>query len=175
MPVVKDPRRFKDVARYIAPMRPMRVSTLPADSKWLYEPKLDGYRAIACRESGRMALYSMDGQSYNRTFPQVFEALTRVIHKDFVLDGELVAVEPTGRPNFNELQNHRRTTLPIFYIVFDVLNFNQRDLLAEPLERRKEYLAEISASFVPPIQPIMVFPDDVDLDTATQVCAGGAG
>jgi len=98
-------------------MRPLRVPTLPNDnSKWLYEPKLDGYRAIALKNGGRPTLYSMDGQVYDRKFPNVFDALSKIIHKDFVLDGELVALEPSGRPNFNELQNHQHTDLPIFYI-----------------------------------------------------------
>jgi ATP-dependent DNA ligase len=57
---------LKDKARYIAPMRPVMVSTLPADrDKWLLEPKLDGYRAIAVKSGGRADLYSMDGKLYN--------------------------------------------------------------------------------------------------------------
>lgn len=171
MQVVKrSPKPVKDSARYIQPMRPLRVPTLPSDnSKWLYEPKLDGYRAIAIKNAGRPTLYSMDGQVYDRKFPKVFDALSKIIHKDFVLDGELVAVEPNGRPNFNELQNHQHTKLPIFYIAFDILHFGKRDLLDEPLEERKKRLAEIAETFVKPIQPILVFPEDLDLDTAIRV------
>jgi len=171
MQVVKRSSKLaKDAARYIQPMRPLRVPTLPNDnSKWLYEPKLDGYRAIALKNGGRPTLYSMDGQVYDRKFPNVFDALSKIIHKDFVLDGELVALEPSGRPNFNELQNHQHTDLPIFYIAFDVLHFRKRDVFDEPLEERKKYLAEIAESFVAPIQPILVFPEDVDLQMAIQV------
>jgi bifunctional non-homologous end joining protein LigD len=86
-----------------------------------------------------------------------------------VLDGELVALEPTGRPNFNELQNHRHTSLPIFLIVFDILNFKQRDLLDRPLEERKKYLADLTDGLTAPIQQVMMFPDNVDLEAATQV------
>src|SRR5437763_10935342 len=171
MQVVKrSAKPVKDVARYIQPMRPLRVPKLPSDnSKWLYEPKLDGYRAIAIKNAGRPALYSMDGQVYDRKFPKVFDALSKIIHKDFILDGELVAVEPNGRPNFNELQNHLHTNLPIFYIAFDILHFGKRDLLDEPLEKRKKRLVEIAETFVKPIQPILVFPEDLDVDTAIQV------
>lgn len=111
----------------------------------------------------------MDGQIYDKNFPKVLDALSKISHQDFVLDGELVALEPSGRPNFNELQNHRHTNLPIFLIVFDMLNFKRRDLLDRPLEERKKYLAEHADEFKAPIQEIMVFPDDVDLETATQV------
>src|SRR5437762_6200961 len=85
MQVVKrSPKPVKDAARYIQPMRPLRVPKLPTDnSKWLYEPKLDGYRAIALKNAGRPSLYSMDGQVYDRKFPKVFDALSKIIHKDF--------------------------------------------------------------------------------------------
>jgi bifunctional non-homologous end joining protein LigD len=162
--------RLKDVARYITPMRPLRVPKLPADSsKWLYEPKLDGYRAIAVKNAGRPALYSMDGQIYDTKFPRVFDALSRVFHKDLVLDGELVALESSGRPNFNELQNHRHTQLPIFFVVFDIMHFKERDLLDRPLEERKKILAEVAEGFISPISADYGFSDDVELDTATQV------
>ncbi|PYY13640.1 MAG: hypothetical protein DMG60_21530 [Acidobacteria bacterium] len=168
--VRRSSKPVKDVARYMQPMRPLRVPKLPTDnSKWLYEPKLDGYRAIALKNAGRPTLYSMDGQVYDRKFPEVFDALSKIICKDFVLDGELVALEPNGRPNFNELQNHQHTSLPIFFIAFDILHFKKRDLLDEPLEGRKKRLAEIAEQFVAPIQPILVFPDEVEVDTTIEV------
>jgi ATP-dependent DNA ligase len=158
-----------DAARYVAPMRPLRVPKLPPDNvKWLYEPKLDGYRAIAVKNAGWPSLYSMDAKLYDKNFPKIFDALSRTPCTDFVLD-ELVALEPSGRPNFNELQNHRHTQLPIFFIVFDVLNFKDHDLLDKPLEERKKHLAEIAEELVAPIQQVMVFPNEVDLETATQV------
>src|SRR5437016_4255119 len=112
-------------AGFISPMRPHMVPKLPADtSKWLYEPKLDGYRAIAVRKRGASALYSMDGKSFNERFSFVLQALNRLNVKDVVLDGELVAVEPSGRPKFNELQNSARTKLPIHFVVFDILHLD---------------------------------------------------
>jgi len=57
-----------------------------------------------------------------------------------VLDGELVALEANGRPNFNELQNAAKTKLPIHYVVFDVLYHQGKDLLDLPLEARKAIL-----------------------------------
>jgi hypothetical protein len=87
-------------------MRPGVVSTLPADnSKCLYEPKLDGYRAIAIKNGGSANLFSMEGRRFDERFPRVLAALNNLAAKSIVLDGELVAVEPSGRPNFNELQN----------------------------------------------------------------------
>lgn len=151
-------------------MKPTMVSRLPDDrSKWLLEPKLDGYRAIAVKSSGHSNLYSMDAKIYNSEFPEIYDALTKLMVKDVVLDGEIVAVEPTGRPNFNALQNRKSTKLPIYYVVFDCLHFKGRDLLDRPIEERKKYLTEVAEGFISPIQPILVFDKDIDLETAITV------
>jgi bifunctional non-homologous end joining protein LigD len=161
---------LKDVPRFIYPMKPTMVPMLPEDrSKWLLEPKLDGYRAIAVKSSNHSNLYSMDAQIYNSEFRDIYDALTKLMVKDVVLDGEIVAVEPTGRPNFNALQNRKSTKLPIYYVVFDCLHFKGRDLLDKPIEERKKYLADIGREFVAPIQPILEFDADIDLEMATKV------
>jgi ATP-dependent DNA ligase len=160
------PKAAGNVARFIAPMRPRMVPSLPADtSKWLYEPKLDGYRAIAVRNGGAADLYSIEGHKFNERVPRILGALNKLTVGDLVLDGELVALEPSGRPNFNELQNAARTKLPIYYIVFDVLHYKGQDLFDVPLEDRKTILKEIGASFIDPIQQVLVFPSEVDRDT----------
>ncbi len=154
------------MARFISPMRPRMVSALPADSsKWLYEPKLDGYRAIAVKNASTASLFSMEGRTFDERFPRVHAALDRLPLKDVVLDGEVVAVEPSGRPNFNELQNAAKTKLPIYYVVFDVLHHRGKDLLDLPLEERKAILDKVASKFVAPIQQVLVFPADVDRDT----------
>src|SRR6266851_7276681 len=95
-------RNTGTAARFIPPMRPRMVSTLPADNtKWLYEPKLDGYRAIAVKNGDSANLFSMEGRRFDERFPRVLAALNNLTAKGIVLDGELVAVEPSGRPNFN--------------------------------------------------------------------------
>ncbi len=142
------------------------VSELPADSsKWLYEPKLDGYRAIAVKNRNGADLYSMEGRKFNQRFPRVVGVLKELAAEDAVLDGELVAVEPGGRPNFNELQNSSTTKLPIYYIVFDVLHYQGKDLFDVPLEDRKTLLEKLAEKFVKPIQQILVFPADLSLQT----------
>ena len=155
-------------ARFISPMRPRMVSKLPEDvSKWSYEPKLDGYRAIAVRNVSSADLYSMEGGKFNDRFPGIVQALKQANLEHDVLDGELVAVEPNGRPNFNELQNSARTKLPIHYIVFDLLHHQGKDLLDVPLEDRKALLEKLAKDFLKPIQQVLVFPADVDVETLT--------
>jgi ATP-dependent DNA ligase len=161
---------LKNVARFISPMRPKMVPTLPGDrSQWLLEPKLDGYRVIAVKTGSQANIYSMDSKLYNSEFPAIYHAVLMLFVKDVVLDGEIVAVEPNGRPNFNALQNRKSTKLPIYYIAFDCLHFKGRDLLDTPIEERKKYLKLVADDFVAPMQPIFEFAPEIDLETATNV------
>lgn len=161
---------LEDVARFIAPMKPKMVPRLPDDrSKWLLEPKLDGYRAIAVKSAGHANLYSMGTKIYNQKFPAVYAALEKLMHREVVLDGEIVALEPGGQPNFNALQNRKSTRLPIYYIAFDCLHYKGKDLLGKPIEERKQHLKQIAQDFMAPMQPVFEFAPEVDLETATEV------
>jgi len=53
------------------------------------------------KNAGKPTLYSMDGQIYDKNFPKVIESLSQISQKDLVLDGELVALEPSGRPRIS--------------------------------------------------------------------------
>jgi ATP-dependent DNA ligase len=57
-----------------------------------------------------------------------------------VIDGEIVALDESGRPSFNTLQNYGSSQTPILYYVFDVLVLAGKDVMAEPLARRRELL-----------------------------------
>jgi bifunctional non-homologous end joining protein LigD len=111
----------------------------------------------------------MDAKIYNHEFPDIYSALTKLLHRDVVLDGEIVAVEPSGRPNFNALQNRKSGKLPIYYVAFDCLHYKGRDLLDNPIEERKKVLTDIAEGFILPMQPIFEFGPDVDLETAITV------
>lgn len=120
------------------------VAELPDDAaKWLYEVKLDGYRCCAVRDDkGRTMLYSRYGNAWNDRFPNVHAALAQ-IDTSIVLDGEIVALDAKGLPSFQDLQNWQSTKRPIVFYAFDVLHYDGRRLLGEPLEARKELLASI--------------------------------
>ena|SRR6185312_3813187 len=169
MQTVVREKPLKNVARFIPPMKPVMVPRLPDErSKWLLEPKLDGYRAIAVKSAGHANLYSIDARLYNHEFPEIYAALEKLMHRDVVLDGEIVALEPGGRPNFNALQNRKSTRLPIYYIAFDCLHLKGKDLLSKPIEERKRLLAEVAQDFIAPMQPIFEFGPEVSLDAAME-------
>lgn len=129
--------------QFIEPMECLAVTKLPDGADWAYEIKLDGYRAEAVRTSEGVAFYSRNGKTLNKKFPYIVDAL-KELPMDTIIDGELVALDDSGRPEFNHLQNHTGAASHIRYFVFDVLVLNGRDLTKLPL-----YLsaAEFSRSF----------------------------
>src|SRR5258708_29345658 len=111
------PRRKAD---FIEPMECALVSSLPEGSDWTYEVKLDGYRAIGVRTSREAILYSRNGKNFNKRFPQIAEAL-RNLPADTVIDGEVVALDEPGRPDFHHLQHFPAEASRIRYSGFDIL------------------------------------------------------
>jgi hypothetical protein len=88
---------------FIEPMQCKPVTALPAGEKWAFELKLDGYRCIAVKHGKEVTLFSRHRKVLNRRFLGVVEALAS-LKGDFVLDGELVVLDPEGRLSFQLLQ-----------------------------------------------------------------------
>jgi ATP-dependent DNA ligase len=106
---------------FIEPMQCKPVTALPTDEKWTFEIKFDGYRCIAVKRGREIALFSRNGKVLNKRFLKVVEALA-LLEGDFVLDGELVAFAPQGRPSFQLLQNNLSRSLLVYFYAFDLLN-----------------------------------------------------
>jgi len=101
------------------------------------EVKFDGYRAIAVKLAGRLDLFSRRRNSFNRQYALVFEALAD-LPDNTVIDGEVVALNESGRPDFNLLQHYRAEASHIQYFVFDLLVYGNRDLSQLPLIERRQ-------------------------------------
>lgn len=138
--------------RFIEPMECQRVAKLPEGERWVYEPKQDGYRVIAVIDGNASLLYSMSGLNYTSRYPHIAEALKWLKLREAVFDGEVVAIDASGRPNFQELQNARLTKLPIVYFVFDLLHLHGQDLLDQPLSERRRELEKLAAGFSDPLR-----------------------
>src|SRR5436853_1283496 len=109
--------------RFVPPMECKPVERIPEGADWQYELKLDGYRAIAVKDSGEVMLYSRYGNSFNADFPGVVEAVEKLRPKRFVIDGEIVALDKEGRHSFNLLQRSRgRPIGSLQFYLFDVLH-----------------------------------------------------
>ena len=136
------------------PMEMRAVSDVPSGPQWQYEPKWDGFRCLAFREGRDVVLQSKAGQPLGRYFPEIVDALSRLRTKTFVLDGELV-VPIAGAFSFDTLQQRihpaaSRVTMlskatPAWYLVFDLLDEDGRDLVDLPLEERRARLESFAA------------------------------
>jgi bifunctional non-homologous end joining protein LigD len=131
-------------------MRPVLVATLPEGSQWSYEPKLDGYRALALKTGGAVQLLSRNEKVLNTRFPAIARALTR-LPDDTLIDGEIVALDEAGRPAFNLLQNDGSGP-GVRYYAFDALIYRGRSLLGLSLEKRRDALAAALADIEDPVE-----------------------
>ncbi|HKR85633.1 MAG TPA: hypothetical protein VJS37_15850, partial [Terriglobales bacterium] len=95
--------------RFIEPMECQRVANLPEGERWVYEPKQDGYRVIAVIDGSTTVLHSMSGLNYTNKYPHIAEALKWLKLREAVFDGEVVALDESGKASFQELQNARLT------------------------------------------------------------------
>jgi bifunctional non-homologous end joining protein LigD len=117
----------------------LRTDSLPSGDQWLYELKLDGYRAIGFKRDGIAHLRSRNDNDFSTRYPAVVKALARLPNQT-VIDGEILAFDGDGRPSFNALQNYGGASVPVVYYVFDVMILGGRDVMREPLEVRRELL-----------------------------------
>jgi DNA ligase D-like protein (predicted ligase) len=125
-------------------MAAQNVTELPEGPGWDYEVKFDGYRAILLKEGERVEIRSRNNKDLTRTYPSVHAAGRKLNARSAILDGELVALDSSGRPSFQALQHrtaHPRHT--IVYYAFDLLHLDGADLTALPLAARRPNLPAV--------------------------------
>jgi bifunctional non-homologous end joining protein LigD len=127
------------ITRFIEPMECLPVEKIPEGDVWTYELKLDGYRVIAVKGTGKITLYSRRGTDLTRRFKYVTEALAS-LPDETVIDGEVVALDEQGKPNFNLLQNYRSAESHIILYAFDVLVRRGENFTRQTLLKRREIL-----------------------------------
>jgi len=129
------------------PMKAKLTERRFSDPGWLFERKLDGVRAIAIKSGGEVRLISRTGRSLV-AYPELIEALAADAAEEFVADGEIVAFEGAqtsfarlqGRMQIQDPEQARRTGIPVFLYLFDLLYFDGHDLRGLPLRKRKSLL-----------------------------------
>jgi bifunctional non-homologous end joining protein LigD len=120
------------------------VAQLPEGDDWMYEVKLDGYRALLIKHGEQVQLRSRNDKDMTAAYRAVSAAGKRLHAESAVVDGEVVAVDAEGRPSFQALQ-HRGANrgYSIVFYAFDLLHLNGRALIAEPLQSRRAALANV--------------------------------
>ena len=138
-------------AGFIEPMLLLRTEKMPEGPDWLYELKFDGYRALAVKTSRKVGLRSRNDKDFTTRYPAIVKALA-AMPDETVIDGEVVALDGDGKPSFNMLQNYA-SDANLHYFLFDVLILKGRDVMGEPLTKRRELLEEhVFPEMVEPIR-----------------------
>ena len=154
----------------------LSVEEAPAGLQWSYEPKWDGFRCLAFRDGGEVALQSKGLKPLGRYFPDVVEELLALDAPRFVLDGELVI--PIGRQlSFEALQLRlhpaasRVATLVrahrAVYVLFDLLVDEEGVLLAHaPFAARRETLERFAARHLRGREALRLSPASASIEQA---------
>ncbi|HUQ78593.1 MAG TPA: DNA ligase D [Patescibacteria group bacterium] len=152
----------------IEPMAATLAGRAFSDPDWLYEIKWDGYRVEAVVRDGTVKLWTRNLKDAETYFPNLLSPPTWIDAREAIVDGEVVALDDEGRPDFSLLQErisqHRAATGggsrsrlrvesntadgvagvgPLVYEVFDLLHLDGRSLLGVPLEDRKRLLRSV--------------------------------
>lgn len=140
----------------LAPMLTSHGSVAGLESgQWAFEGKWDGYRLLVEADHGALRLRSRSGRDVTAEYPQLRSLAADLADHHVVLDGELVALDSSGVPSFNEMQNRVRATRIEFW-AFDLLFLDGRSLLrARYRDRRKllETLGSAGNLIVPELLP----------------------
>lgn len=144
----------------VLPMLAKRVSELPVDGNWMFEPKWDGFRALVFRDHDEVFIQSRDEKPLNRYFPELLEPLMSQLPTRCVLDGEIV-IAKDGALDFDALQLRLHPAasrvkllsqqIPASIVFFDLLAEGKRDLRELSFVERRRKMESVLARVEPPV------------------------
>jgi ATP-dependent DNA ligase len=159
----------------VEPQLARSAKQLPLGEQWAYEPKFDGFRAIAFVDGDETYIQSRSGKPLGRYFPEVTFAPGR-----YIVDGEIVIDASDGQQDFGALQNRlhpaaSRVQLlaqqtPAHFVAFDLLALGDTTVLELPYAERRTALAQVTGEY-----GIDLTPSTTDPDLAEPWLAGGEG
>lgn len=128
-------------------MQATQVATPFHRPGWVYEEKVDGYRAVAIKSGESLRLISRTGVDYARRFPELAQALAALPAQAFILDGEVAVYDQALISRFEWLRGRPKDVLasaPV-YMAFDLLELGGKDMRGEPLWKRRKALEKLIA------------------------------
>lgn len=156
----RKPARGKPVAppSFVAPQLATLIDAVPTGNDWMHEIKFDGYRALIAVAGDRVTVYTRTGLDWTDKFAPLVRHIAALGLPACLIDGEIVALDGNGNPDFSTLQNvlkrghgaqDDRTPLHLF--AFDLLSLDGEDLTPHPAIERKERLEALLGGSQPPI------------------------
>jgi bifunctional non-homologous end joining protein LigD len=148
-----------------------RSGPIPTRAGWRFEPKCDGYRCLVCTHDGRFRARSRRGWNMTPLLSEFAGALP----VDVRLDGELVALDANGHPDFHALGRrmlHGDTSVPVTLMVFDVLAVGDRATTMLPYRERRALLDDLDVEG-PHVRLVATFDDGPALYDAVRAWPRG--
>ncbi len=137
--------RKAPMAEFVAPQLATLVDKPPPGDQWFHELKLDGYRLICHLHKGEVRFWTRNQTDWTVKFPLLGKAVKTLKLTSAILDGEVVALDSSGRASFQRLQHHinKNAGAGLMFHIFDLIYFDGFDLTRCALRDRKRVLADL--------------------------------
>lgn len=143
------------MAEFVSPQLATLVDKPPTGDQWFHELKLDGYRLICHLHKGEVRFWTRNQKDWTAKFPTLGKAVKTLKLTSAILDGEVVALDASGRASFQKLQQHinKGASAGLMFHIFDLIYIDGFDLTRCTLRDRKRVLAELLEG-LPEISPL---------------------
>jgi len=161
-PILLDETRIAEIVSHLGaerraiemdlvPMRAAQAPSQPLGQDYSYELKLDGIRCIVRKNGPHVLLYNRHGRDITRVYPDLVEDVAALVSAPCVVDGEIVALDEKGLPNFKRIAERAHLDrqldirliskrIPVTLVVFDLLGIGEYDVRRLPLSERRKLL-----------------------------------
>jgi bifunctional non-homologous end joining protein LigD len=129
----------RDQPSWMNPMLATLTDKRFSDRNWIFEKKHDGVRALTFCKGKDVRIFSRNKLSFTGGYPEIVRSLQSQSSDNFIIDGEIVAIEK-GVSSFAKLQQRMRTVVVVYYYVFDLLYLDGYEVTHLPLLYRKQIL-----------------------------------
>ncbi|MBZ9705406.1 DNA ligase [Mesorhizobium sp. ESP7-2] len=137
-------RNAAERLKFIKPQEPILVLEPPLSDDWLHEIKYDGFRTQLILDWAGARAFTRTGIDWSKRYWPVVDAAEKLKAKSFILDGEMIAPEPDGRPNFHAMHSRMAWNAELLaFVAFDIMHLDGQDLRALPAIERKAILWEM--------------------------------
>jgi bifunctional non-homologous end joining protein LigD len=137
--------RKAPLPEFVSPQLATLVDKPPSGEAWFHELKLDGYRLLCHVDHGQVRFWTRNRKDWTAKFPALGKAVKALRLKSAILDGEVVALDASGRASFQKLQQqiNKNSAAGLLFHVFDLVYIDGFDLTRCSLRERKQVLAEL--------------------------------
>ncbi len=130
--------------RFIKPQEPRLVLEPPVSDDWLHEIKYDGFRVQLILDWAGARAFTKNGHDWSKRFWPVIDAAEKLPSKAFIIDGEMIAPEADGRPNFHQMHSRMTWNAELLaFVAFDIVHKDGQDLRPKPAIERKAILWDL--------------------------------